>query len=238
MTDSQSNQLSNAHLGQLTEAMEAAGIFVAVDVRDGALILSGEVDSEEMHQAALDLAGAVAGRGGLNVEDAIEVLEIDVDLRSGERADIDSADLSPMDADTVTDVGTVDPGLAGDEAIPYFPPTDPVIGEQLIKQDEVQVIGGFQPTSDFGDEEGAEREHFEGDERISDDVRRELSEDASTTDLTGIEVETIQGVVHLRGEVETMDDAENAEAVASRVPGVVEVREDLTVRELQPDRNW
>lgn len=37
------------------------------------------------------------------------------------------------------------------------------------------------------------------------------------------------GIVHLRGQVSDLDDADNAEAVAARVPGVQEVIEELDV---------
>jgi osmotically-inducible protein OsmY len=236
MTDSTTSEGAGEHLDDLNAAMEAAGIFAAASVRDGALVLEGEVDTEGDHQAALDLAFAVAERRGLEVEDALEVLEIDVELGASDAADIDSANLSPADASTVTDVGTVDPGLATDEAFPYFPPTDPVIGEQLVEQDEVEVIGGFQPTSDDGDVAEVDGQHFRDDERISDDVRRELREDATTTDLANIDVDTVNGVVHLRGDVPTLEDAENAEAVAGRVPGVREVREELSVLTMRADQ--
>jgi osmotically-inducible protein OsmY len=226
---------AQSNLNDLTAAMEAAGIYVAVSVRDGALVLEGEVDNEEMRQAALDLAGAVAERAGLTVEDAIEVLEIDLELGSPDHADVDVTTLTPMDANTLTDVGTVDPTLAMEEAIPYFPPTDPVIGEQLVEQDEVEVIGGFQPTSDDGDEDSVSANRLNDDERISDDVRQELKQDATTTDLGGIFVSTVGGVVHLHGNVPTLEDADNAEAVAARVPGVQEVREELQVLTMKAD---
>jgi len=237
MTESRTTQDSEQIVDDLTAVMEAADIFVSVSIRDGALVLEGEVDSEEVRQAALDLAGAFANRAGLTIEDAMEVLEIDFELGPGEPADVDSADLSPMDASTLTDVGTIDPGLATDEAYVYFPPTDPVIGEQLIEQDEVEVIGGFEPTSEDHDEVEVDRRHLEDDERITDDVRKELRQDATTTDLAHIEVTTFNRVVHLRGTVETLEDAENAEAVAGRVPGVTEVREDLKVLGLEADRD-
>jgi osmotically-inducible protein OsmY len=67
-----------------------------------------------------------------------------------------------------------------------------------------------------------------GDEGIADAVRRELREDASTTDLE-LEVEVVEGVVHLRGKVPLLEDAENAEAVAATVPGVIEVIEETDV---------
>lgn len=54
----------------------------------------------------------------------------------------------------------------------------------------------------------------------------ELREDAATTDLR-VDVLVWDGVVRLRGTVPTLEDADNAEAVAARVPGV---REELEVR--------
>ena len=224
MTDARANDVPEVELTALNDALEAAGIYVAVEQRDGALILSGEVDSPEMRQAAFDLAEVVASRHHLRLEDAIDVLEITPDLGPDERDDIGPATLSPDAPNTIYDVGTIDPGLAGEEAIPYFPPTDPVFGEQLIEQDEVEVIGGFQPTSMAGDPEVPPRR--DGDERISDDVRRELREDGTTTDLH-IRVRTQDRVVYLRGEVASLEDADNAEAVAGRVAGVEEVRNEL-----------
>lgn len=66
------------------------------------------------------------------------------------------------------------------------------------------------------------------DEAIARAVRRELHEDAATTELR-IAVEVEGGVVRLRGKVPEVGDAENAEEVAGRVPGVGEVIEELVV---------
>jgi osmotically-inducible protein OsmY len=60
-------------------------------------------------------------------------------------------------------------------------------------------------------------------------VVRELREDAATTDLM-ITVSAANGYVRLRGSVPTIDDADNAQEVAARVPGVVEVIDDLDVQ--------
>src|SRR2546425_457991 len=60
-----------------------------------------------------------------------------------------------------------------------------------------------------------------GDEALADAVRRELREDAATTALE-LEVVVRDGRVRLRGQVPDIVDAENAEAVAARVPGVLE----------------
>jgi osmotically-inducible protein OsmY len=67
-----------------------------------------------------------------------------------------------------------------------------------------------------------------GDESLRDAVLRELLEDAATTDLE-IEVEVASGVAVLRGKVQDMQDVDNAMGVAERIPGVVEVVDELTV---------
>ena len=77
---------------------------------------------------------------------------------------------------------------------------------------------GVEPSSD----------HRPGDEALADAVRRELAEDAATADLV-IFVAVRNGVAHLRGQVADLDDADNAESVAARVPGIREVVEELDV---------
>jgi osmotically-inducible protein OsmY len=65
----------------------------------------------------------------------------------------------------------------------------------------------------------------------ADAIRRELREDAATTDLV-IEVVVEQGIARLRGRVPGLEDADNAEAVAARVPGLRDVVEELEVATL------
>jgi osmotically-inducible protein OsmY len=67
-----------------------------------------------------------------------------------------------------------------------------------------------------------------GDEAIADDVRRELREDAMIAFLS-VDVAVNDGVVTLRGYVPHLEDADAAEEVAARVPGVVEVQDHLIV---------
>ena len=71
-----------------------------------------------------------------------------------------------------------------------------------------------------------------GDEAIRDAILRELREDAATTDLN-LEVDVEEGLVTLRGTVQSLDDVESAEEVAARVPGVIEVNEELDVEDLE-----
>ena len=54
--------------------------------------------------------------------------------------------------------------------------------------------------------------------------------DAATSSLR-LNVETIDGVVYLRGEVDTLDDGDLAAEVAARVRGVEDVVDETLLRE-------
>lgn len=227
--------LTNSESQQLNDALEAAGIYLLIESQDGAVILTGEVESVEMRDAAIDLAEAMALPRGLRIESAIDVLDIQSGFDpTADIAFVDESRLSPGSS-TLTGLGTVDADEAGEEAIPYFPPTDPVISVSSANSDDPEILGGFQTTS-MQDDDAIEQQPFRGDEDITVDVLRELREDAATTDLH-ITVHTRNKVVYLVGEVPSMEDAENAEAVAARVLGVTEVREELKIRSMMTDRN-
>src|SRR5438034_154982 len=93
----------------------------------------------------------------------------------------------------------------------------------LVLSGVVEPEEARQAVDDIASQDGGR-----GDEALADAVRRELAQDSAPTDLV-ILVAVREGVVHLRGQVADMDDADNAEAVASRVPGVREVVEELDV---------
>jgi osmotically-inducible protein OsmY len=233
-------------LTQLDRTLEAAGLYLATEIRDGWLMLAGEVDSSENRDAALDLAAAVATALGLAIDDNIEVVPVSPEPAF---ADVTEADrgafgyLDPdRDDDTIVDPGfesdadftdeplTTDAAEAAAEAAPYFPPTDPVVAP-IAGTQALEVVGGFEATS-MDPEATAEAVAGErGDEELVEDVQRELREDALTTDLR-IFVRARRGVVVLRGVVATLEDADNAAAVAERVAGVREVREELTIATL------
>jgi osmotically-inducible protein OsmY len=99
----------------------------------------------------------------------------------------------------------------------------------LGDQDNVEVLGGFEPDSMSSmPVERSAMDGRPGDEALAEAVRRELREDASTTDLQ-IHVIVRNGVAYLRGRVAGIEDVENAEAVAGNVPGVRDVVEELEV---------
>jgi len=228
----------------ISTTLEEAGIFVAAE-RDGdRIVLSGEVDSQENRQAALDVAGAVAARLGLTVDDAIDVMDYTPDDAFGDEATAPAVGPGPLvetvegpdslvDPDFAEDLGTTDSEVSAAEAVPFFPPTDPVV-RSVEPPDELEVVGGFAPTSMDEQNEEIPRVRIPDDE-IAQHVLVELREDAATTDME-VRVTVVNGVVTLRGDAPTLDDAENAEAVASRVPGVVEVREEMSIAELPRER--
>lgn len=117
--------------------------------------------------------------------------------------------------------------LAFEEEPAGFAPIDPVVTTD--ERGRLEVLGGFSPDSMSEVEvEPSAEDRLPGDEALADAIRRELREDAATTDLR-IGVAVRRGEAHLRGVVPTLEDADNAEAVAARVPGVLEVVEELDV---------
>ena len=234
---------------------EQAGLQVVVEASEGTIVLSGRVESAEARAAAEAIAAGLAPdtRIDNNLEVEERLTDTAVDLTAAEphvfgRLPEDVAEIEqagdelnpdftdqPLDTTGVEDLSELPLDTSRTEAVDEadnvtFPPTDPVIATGT--QRDAQVLGGFSATSmDAVEVEPSALDNQLGDEAIADAVRRELREDASTTDLR-IEVLVHGGVVRLRGAVAGMEDAENAEDVASRVPGVREVVEELEVREL------
>ena len=226
---------------------ERAGLSgVVVEETDDAIVLSGRVDSTEARQAAADIAGELAAGkrldNDLEVEDLLPVTVADFNAGGPSAGDL---------PETVTEIrragGEIDPDftdqpvsttgleMSGVDTLeetgePYFPPTDPVVTAD--ERGDLEVLGGFSPTStDTIEVAPSASGAAPGDEALADAIRRELREDALTIDLR-IDVAVRNGVARLRGEVSALQDAENAEAVAGRVPGLRDIVEELTVREL------
>jgi osmotically-inducible protein OsmY len=233
----------------LTRALEAAGIYVAVEVRDRTLSLSGEIGSRQERDAALDIAAAVATRMGLVVDDGLELIPSFPDSAFADLGNADHGAFGYLSANRDRDerldeglenepdfsgaIGTSDAEEATTEAIPYFPATDPVVRPTDDDQ-RLSFVGGFGATS-LDIDESDRRVRQRTDDDIARDVMRELREDALTTDLQ-VDVEVRQGVVYLRGQVPTLDDAENAEAVAGNVDAVTEVQEEFVIASLRDRR--
>jgi osmotically-inducible protein OsmY len=238
-----------ALLDQLDRTLESAGIHLASEIRDGALFLSGEVIEPEDHQAALDVAHALVDSLGLTIEDSIEDMDEEVESTLRDSGSYPAVEFDqdrmpdsivhgadgPMeiDPDFTGPVGTTDPRLSAEEAVPYFPPTDPVVRTQdaLGGDDDegIEIVGGFAETAMDEDDDPA-TVYPSIDDDLAEAVMRELRQDAATADLASkIRVSTRGGVVLLTGQVETLEDSDEVAGVAERVDGVVEVREELEV---------
>jgi hypothetical protein len=156
--------------------------------------------------------------------------------------DVATSDLEPslMDQEILTDpmaaagdpddtsTDELDPVADGDEV--YVPPVDPVV--TVGASGAPQILGGFALSAEETIRPRRSASDGQvGDEAIADAVRSALAHDAATADLE-IEVIVERGIVRLRGQVSGMEDVDNAEAVAGRVAGVVDVAEELDVADL------
>lgn len=197
----------------IVEHLRSAGLTLTVTVEDGRLQLEGIVTSEEERQAALDLAGWVPG-----VEETID----DMELRE---FDIDSPNVLFQSISTIEEPEgiTDDPMVAASEGLAYFPPTDPPV-RMSDDSDELEVASGFMSTA-LDDDEVEDDEIVEepvGSEELIERVRRNLQEDARTSQLN-LYVSALYGTVVLTGFVHDNLDSELAVQVAAETPGVDEV---------------
>jgi len=210
--------------------------------------VSGVAATSGEKQAAMDLLREFAPEK--SVIDDIEILEVmpaEIDgLMISETESEGLTGATPGTSDTealepgdFTDQRTLrDPSAAsgpsgthaddltdeGDDV--YVPPVDPV------RRSDNELLGGFQFTA-MDDDREMHTEVVGGpaDAALTEAVLLELRQDAATTYLR-LQVATEEGVVRLRGTVDDILDAENAEAVAARVPGVREVIDETEVRRL------
>jgi osmotically-inducible protein OsmY len=223
---------------KLEQALEGVGIHAAVAVDENVVTLAGEVDTDQARQAAEDIVRELAP--GRRLDNSLEVqatLPVDVEGFQAEdtsadnlstfREGLDSGD-SQIEPDfTDQPVTSAADYVVDDQDESFFAPTDPVI--EPGRRTNSDVVGGFSGTS--LDTRGPERSASDGrigDEALEESVRQMLISDASTTDLN-VKVSVRDGVVTLEGGVAGFEDAENAESVASSVPGVREVVDRIEV---------
>lgn len=245
------NSRDREHEQRIQQLLDEARIPVAVVVENGVARLIGAVPSERLRQAAIDLASA--DRQIKRVEDEMNDEVVSPDMAS-EPPD-DDGEFSYVDEQTTNDAvsddeddfqaddelredSTLDYEEVMEDRETYFPPIDPVVEPERNGPD-LEIVGGFQSESTDDTDEDEDEAYAESvplatgdrllvrdDEDIRDDVIRELREDALTTDFQ-LDVDVRRGVVILSGRLQTLDDAENAQAVAARVAGVIDV-EDRT----------
>ena len=221
-------------------------VQTAIEVDGEAIVVTGIIDTAEEREAVMDLLQEL--EPGARIVDNLalgavmpqEIGDLRVSeteatgLQGAEPGLRESESLEPgdfTDQDILHDQGVAsgpsgthadDDVAEGDEV--YVPPTDPA------RSPEGEFLGGFQTTAD--QPEPVPQSQVVGgspDGAIEEAVMVELREDSATTALD-IEVTSFRGVVTLRGIVDDIEDAENAQAVAARVPGVVSVRDEMQLR--------
>lgn len=241
-------------IGREVEARLGLPVTVALEdqSRHAAIVLGGAVSSAAARETAGRIAGALAP--GRRIENDLEVereVPAGPDLsrwgqferlvRQTAATGAGDAFYNALDAELASEFEPYSDGdelsaicLDGNDADAaegldgvYFAPTDPVVTTDALGR--LQVLGGFSATSmDSVEVEPSAHDAQPGDQALADAIRRELREDALTTDLR-IRVAVRRGIAYLRGTVLDIDNVEDAEEVASRVPGVREVIERLAV---------
>lgn len=221
---------------------------ITVGADESAIYLSGRVQSA----GERDMAEAVAREmaPGMGVENDLVVERLLPEDRIETRSpDLGEAALYEHVTGPEENIGAINPLFTGQplETNPavgsdikgnppvepdptYFPATDPVVTTD--RADSRHILGGFAPSSMEGMEvERSAEDNRPGDEALADTVREALALDAATTALH-LDVTVERGVAHLRGSVSDLVDAENAESVASEVPGIESVVDETTVEHL------
>lgn len=226
--------------GQVIVALAPIQIYGAIATADaqGEVILDGAVRTEQDFIEAEQLAQKVPGVTRVINRLVVQTLTGSMPMQRTVLSPEIAAEMElnhliverSVGENFTREIGTTDTAEATDEAEPYFPPTDPPTMRAPRDAQGFQVVGGFSQTSldaPIGLEQVPDR-LLGGDDEIARLIHLALREDASTTDLP-IAVVVRAGVVRLHGVVQSLADAEQAEAIASQVPGVVEVIEDLDI---------
>jgi osmotically-inducible protein OsmY len=214
--------------------------------QQGSIYLSGQASSQAARENAERIAASLAPDkrivNGIEIESTASSDINDLRGQAEEQRNPTQLDeqLSPTTILTDTGVASsvLDQPLETDEAnvsndsvadlLPsvepdstYFAPTDPVTGPD--EHGNLDIIGGWTPTSDSDlSVNPSYEDNLPGDEALAEAIERELHEDALTTDLE-LDVSVENGVARLRGQVRGPEDADAAQDVASRIPGVRDV---------------
>jgi hypothetical protein len=130
-----------------------------------------------------------------------------------------------------SDGSAYDGYIAQQQGLVYTPPDDPPI----LPSDDLQgaeIASGFGRAMEEADsllsEDFPER-FAERDEHLAEQIRTALRINGETSQHDAIEVEVAEGIVYLKGDVETLDDVDVILTVVRDVPGVVDIEEELRV---------
>lgn len=141
--------------------------------------------------------------------------------------------LESLTDDERRDGETDDPNIAAEEGLTYIPPTDPPT-RASDDLEGIEIASGFGETSlEDPYDESHHDELLYGEDEVSARVRDALRADAATSEFADqIHIVTIGSRVILGGVVDTIEDTDDAAAVAEQVEGVTEVEDRMRVRGL------
>lgn len=123
-----------------------------------------------------------------------------------------------------TDGSTWNPTIADEQGLVYTPPTDAPVVPSGDGQNAAMGIG-FAPSMEESNPDVFDLPDRvdNNDEDLEDDVREALRLNSETQHLDDIHISVTEGVVTVRGTVETADDLGRAEAIIADLPGVRDV---------------
>jgi hypothetical protein len=127
---------------------------------------------------------------------------------------------------------TTDPLEAAEEGYPYTPPTDPpILPSDDLEGAEIAVGFASSVEESSPDEEILPPRVDRGDLELEQHVYAALRNHAETQNLTGIEVSVCEGIVVIRGVVQSDLDIAVVDDIVNDLDGMIEVRNYLRVEE-------
>jgi hypothetical protein len=129
---------------------------------------------------------------------------------------------------------TSNPDVAAEEGLTYVPPIDPPVVPSESSPEGAEIAAGFGVSALDGTyDEDHHSSILPGEDEMTARIREALLADSTTTQFAEhLAIASRNGVVHVRGVVEDVDDTDNVIAVIERVEGVVEVVDELEVQVL------
>jgi hypothetical protein len=189
-----------------------------------------ELLGEEAHEdqdGALD-ASEVETRGGMS---HVEIYEGELEAAGALAATGDDASIQGLASLELREGETDNPDVAAEEGQTWIPPVDPPVVADADAEDGIRIAAGFGSTAM---DEPFDLDHHDtalpADDEMSARVREALLADARTSRLADrVDIETVAGLVVVRGAVDDIEDGDLLAEVAMEVSGVTEVRDETEV---------
>ncbi len=194
---------------------------VDVQVVDGKAHLRGTVPDEAQKSLARAVADRIKG-----VRQVINELEID-SVAARADADITADVAAALAADTLVDEDKIE--VTTVDGVVYLRGTVSSHTERKAADEDTKAIRG---VVDVIDEIMVAPSYARSDEEIATEVRKQIQKNLKLDGLK-LEVEVRHSIVHLMGNVSTMEQRWLADELARWTPGAIDVVNDLKVVSVQ-----